>query len=270
MSTVLNMTGGGGAGVNLKIVGGTTQPASAKANTIWVNTDAAITGWALSATEPDEPSEGLLWIKAGASSPSAMNVLKKNVLMIYPTATAQYVSGAWVDRAAKTYDGTAWVDWYIFLYTNGDECTDLTGGWAQGGQMDTSVGFNNNASLSKGAASMTVSAAAVGGYLLSTANLIDLTSFSKLYMVVSDETGLAEDGRGPGAWLTVRSLKSGSWNPTGSLSTLPPGTVASKSFNAPGIVELDISYLTGSYYVGFALAGYVAKTVTISAFYLEQ
>lgn len=56
---IFNMMGGGGtagsgsgAGLNFKIVGGTTQPANPSENTIWVNTDADITGWMFSAKNP--------------------------------------------------------------------------------------------------------------------------------------------------------------------------------------------------------------------------
>lgn len=56
---IFNMMGGGGtagsgsgAGLNFKIVGGTTQPANPSENTIWVNTDADITGWMFSAKTP--------------------------------------------------------------------------------------------------------------------------------------------------------------------------------------------------------------------------
>ena len=36
---------GGGGGLNLKVVGGTTQPTNPRENTIWVNTTTAITGY---------------------------------------------------------------------------------------------------------------------------------------------------------------------------------------------------------------------------------
>lgn len=42
----------GGQDLNFDIVGGTSQPANPKGNTIWVNTDTAITGWEFSANEP--------------------------------------------------------------------------------------------------------------------------------------------------------------------------------------------------------------------------
>lgn len=43
---------GGGAGLNFKIVGGTTQHSNPKENTIWVNTSTAVTSWDFGAAEP--------------------------------------------------------------------------------------------------------------------------------------------------------------------------------------------------------------------------
>lgn len=44
---------GGGASLNFKVVGGTTEPVSPKENTIWVNTDQKITSWHFGAEEPN-------------------------------------------------------------------------------------------------------------------------------------------------------------------------------------------------------------------------
>ena len=56
---IFNMSGGGGiagsgsgAGLNFKVVGGTTQPSNPSENTIWVNTDKEIAGWIFSAKNP--------------------------------------------------------------------------------------------------------------------------------------------------------------------------------------------------------------------------
>lgn len=49
---------GGGSQLNFRVIGGTVQPTSAKENDIWVNTDADITGWAISAEQPTSLGEG--------------------------------------------------------------------------------------------------------------------------------------------------------------------------------------------------------------------
>jgi hypothetical protein len=110
-----NTGGGGGASLNFKVVGNP-QPETAKDNTIWVDTDVKITGWVFSATEPETPAEGMVWISTGTSSAVKFNALKKNVIMVCPVAAKQYVSGAWVEKDAKSYQGGQWVDWFTGTY----------------------------------------------------------------------------------------------------------------------------------------------------------
>lgn len=116
---ILNMSGGGGgASLNFKVVGGTAAPNNPKENTIWVNTDAEITGWVFSATEPETASEGMVWISVGTSSPVAFNALKKNNITVYPLTAKQYVSGAWVDKEAKSYQSGTWKDMHYIIVPN--------------------------------------------------------------------------------------------------------------------------------------------------------
>ena len=112
---------GGGGGLNFSVVGGLTQPADPKENTIWVETNVDITSWIFSATEPEAPADGKdgpVWITSGTSSPVEFNALKKNGIQVYPLSAKQYVSGAWVDKTAKIYQGGEWVEWiptnYLF------------------------------------------------------------------------------------------------------------------------------------------------------------
>ena len=111
---ILNMNGGGGANLNFKIVGGTTQLATAKENTIWVNTDVEITEWAFSPTA-STGVEGMVWIQTATLSKAPFNALKKNSIMVYPVKCAQYVNGAWVEKEAKTYQDGEWKGWLLNL-----------------------------------------------------------------------------------------------------------------------------------------------------------
>lgn len=137
---ILNMTGGGGAGLNFQVVGGTTQPASPAENTIWVNTDTAITDWVFSSTQP-AASDGRVWLSTSTASEVAFNALKKNGLWTYPIGCSQYISGAWVAKTAKTYQGGAWIDWKTYLYAAG-QASGFTGvgrGYASGAAPNGSV-----------------------------------------------------------------------------------------------------------------------------------
>lgn len=138
-NTVNFNSGGASGGLNLAVVGNP-QPASPKENTIWVDTDARITGYIFSATEPETPAEGVVWIQIGTHSPAAFNALKKNGLMIYPMSAKQYIGGAWVYKTAKSYQGGQWVEWIPenALYYNGDECAHVSGGWQARGWKNAS------------------------------------------------------------------------------------------------------------------------------------
>lgn len=125
---IYNMTGGGGGGLNFKVVGGTVQPASPSENMIWVNTSVAITSWVFSTTAPTSPAAGMVWFSTGPISSVAFNAVKKNGIWVYPTGCQQYVSGAWVTKTAKTYQSSAWKDWQLTLYKAGTKRVKFTDG----------------------------------------------------------------------------------------------------------------------------------------------
>lgn len=113
---MIYVVGGGGANLNFKVVGGTTQPTSPKENTIWVNTRTKISEWTFSATQPVNPTDGMVWFSTGKSSSVEFNALKKNRLNVYPISVKQYISGKWTNKTAKTYLNGKWTDWAIALY----------------------------------------------------------------------------------------------------------------------------------------------------------
>ena len=80
---MIGRTNVGGAGLNFKVIGNP-QPEKAMENTIWVDTDTAITGWDFSSAQP-EGTEGLVWFQTGTASPAEFNALKKNCLNVEET-----------------------------------------------------------------------------------------------------------------------------------------------------------------------------------------
>lgn len=118
--------GGGAAGLNFKVIGGTIQPTSPGENTIWVNTSNDITGWVFSATAPTSPVAGMVWFATSNSSSVAFNAVKKNGIWVYPAGCQQYVNGAWVTKTAKTYQNNAWKDWVFWLYKDGVKEVEFT------------------------------------------------------------------------------------------------------------------------------------------------
>ena len=162
--------GSGSGGLNFKVVGGTSQPASPKENTIWVNTDTGITSYIFSITEPESPVDGMVWISTGTSSPVGFNALKKNGIQVYPISAKQYISGAWTDVTAKSYQGGEWVYWWNGeIYTNGFEWTEHTGG----------IEYTDNGYVIKGDKYITFTNS-VGYGSVFTSNKMDLSGFNTL------------------------------------------------------------------------------------------
>ena len=121
---IFNVTGGGGAALNFKVVGYATEEALLAAapaeNTIGIITETPITGYIFSVEEPSPATAGLVWVIIGKSSQVAFNALKKDSVMVYPLSAKQYVDGAWADVTAKSYQGGEWVDWFDgTVYDNG-------------------------------------------------------------------------------------------------------------------------------------------------------
>ena len=250
--------GGGGASLNFKVVGSTSAPASPKENTIWVNTSTEITSWVFSATEPETPAAGMVWISVGESSPVAFNALKKNNITVYPLTAKQYVSGAWVDKEAKSYQNGAWVDWWNGeLYKNGDEYENITGGWIGTPKKYDSASNAVEATITRGSTTITMKPNGDGGCLVHTANKIDLTNYSKLIF----------DGKVSGATAYASLANMRVWSDFGTYQTSNAVATASLQYHSNGEVTLDVSKLTGSYYIGFGL--HASGTVVMRSMHLE-
>lgn len=219
----------GGGSLNIKVVGGTTQPTGSE-NTVWVNTSTAINGYAFSNTEPTSPASGMVWFSTGIDSTAPMNIDKKNTVMLYPVACKQYVSGAWVEKTAKTYKDGAWVEWWDgTLFNDGNEYTAITGGFS-------AVGDYQVAEIADGYLHLLAEYGKYAAFL--TENAIDLTGFSKLTGIVR---GTSSTGKQFGI-AAARTVEMAAYTDFTSIST-------------DTTVALDISKYNGLYYVGFS-AGY--------------
>lgn len=109
-----NAGGSGGGGLNLKVVGGTTQPTNPRENTIWINTTTAITGYILSPTQPETGTEGLVWLKT-ADTGVEINVGKKNAVLLHLASCNIYAGNKWDYIEAHVYRGNIWVQFAFKL-----------------------------------------------------------------------------------------------------------------------------------------------------------
>lgn len=168
-----------GAELNFEVVGGISAPASPKENTIWVNTNTAITDWVFSATQPPNAS-GRMWISTGTSSAIEFNALKKNGIQVYPISANQYVSGALVYKEAKIYQGGEWVEWWQGqLFDNGNQYEEFTGGWGAAASNGGTVTIGSNISLTSTSGKTAVA--------INTKPL-DLSRYTKLHLSVTSAT----------------------------------------------------------------------------------
>ena len=263
---ILNLSGGGSsATLNFKILGGPEAPSNPKENTIWINTEQEITGWAFSATEPTEPAEGMVWMSTGSSSSVAFNALKKDGIQVYPLAAKQYINDAWVSKEACTYQDDKWSEWVTYLYYEGDDCYSLTGGWA-------SYPYSAFEGESRVAPALTMEdscmrivfpAASPGSAQSSedykrgavfTENRIDLANISTLSVDIAEFAG--ESIRDTlTCYLHLTTEKKDGYTPVATLNCTGVGT-----FN------LDVRNLNESYYIAFGnCQSYSDFTVDISS-----
>lgn len=229
---IFNMSGGGG-GLNFAVVGGLTQPASPKENTIWVKTETKISGWVFSPTEPTNPEGGTVFFKTDLTSSVGFNALRKNKIAVLPTAAQQYIGGQWKNVEAHAFIGGTWVQFSwprVYLYNRGDSCNAITGGWrSDNGSSWLATGtynINDNGNIYlKGNKS---------GLWVHTINAVDITAFKTLN---------AEISYAKGTRLTLSVFTpTTEWN--------MDGDVSRKEISASGTVALDISSLTGQHFIG--------------------
>ena len=233
--------GEGGAGVNFKVVGGTTQPTTTRENTIWVNTDTAISSWVFSASAPAEPVEGLVWLTVGTSSSVAFNALKKNGLQVYPVAAMQYNGSGWTGKTAKSYIGGKWVDWWNGeLYKSGKEFA----GWAYVPMaLNSSYKDTNAPTIDKGATSMKIAQTAyTKGCAYVYNDEVDLTAFDTLNFDGALSTTMTSYS--DAACLCI-------WTSLGTY--VADNRVAYINFNTASPKKIDVTALTGKHRIGFFL-----------------
>lgn len=248
---IINMTAGGNAPkLNFSVVGGAAAPASPAENTIWVNTTTAITGYTFAAQAPQSPAAGMVWIQTGASSSVAFPATKDNPILVYPLTAQQYISGAWVNKTAKSWQGGAWVDWSVYYFDFGRQAYKWQTRAVPFGEYRNSNGtgtltVNSDGSVTYGIVDNNTdpgSRQRSGVYEL--ASDVDLTSIKTLHFDI-DATFATYYSSG----LCV--YKRDAANP---LSNAAAHVVLNSGMDLSGGVDLDVSALTGSWCIGMGVS----------------
>ena len=257
--------GGGGAGLNFSVVGGTTQP-TGKENLLWVNTSTAITSWGFSTAQPTSPVAGMVWFMTGLTSPAPFNALKKNGLWVYPTGVSQYINGAWESKSAKTYQNGAWLSWNTYLIESSRETS--SGAFLATSKRtyygETHHGYAPTIATPSGDYTVTFSGA--GPYEPASGSLItavdyDLSPFRKLVLNATAKTVVGSEA----VYISI-------FNRDNPQTVQGAYASAKKSISAKGDFTLQIDFPTniGSYAIALAIESWssAAATVGINSFYL--
>lgn len=251
----------GGANLNFKIVNGTTEPTNPSENMIWINTGTDIGEWQFSTTEPATRVDGTalqvgdVYMQTSNLSNIEFNVLKKNGLYLRLNVVCLYTDTGWINTVTYIYQNANWVlvDSNVYLYLNGNEYKQTTGGWvalAYGHSLATNyeptiTRDENNITFSLG----TQTGSNGWGGTCATANDIDLTNINSIEFTISQIQAATYRM----VSFVVFDRSKGYMGAAGTWST-PSYAAAYKSFFANVAVgttySLDTSDLSGEYAVG--------------------
>lgn len=234
---IFNFSGGGGGGVGLQVVTGLTEPGNPRENMVWVKSDKAGKKYVFAEAAPEAPAEGLIWFSAtGDGIITQANVYGDGVWN--RVDAYMYLSGTWVHIASAI----------VYLYNKGDTCDAVSGGWEAAAWYINSGATGSAPGLTKGDSSLTVRYTGKEG-LLDTRASVNLDKIRKVCAVISGNAST-------NSYLAV-STGSGERG-------FPTNQKASESLSN-GTVELDVSALSGNYFVGFRVRG----SFTVEAVWLS-
>ena len=251
-----------GVELNFQVVGGTAAPANPTENTIWVNTDQTITSWVFSHNQPSNPSEGMVWIVNGASTISEFDAVSDVSLRVQVAGVKQYVNGVWETKTVKVYQNGEWASLSTYLVKNGIDNTEKTGGW------NTGVGWGYNSDVVSPTITFddgimkvtypTNDGLQFGG--ISTKNPIDLTNYNTLEMLLSSAQATGSSYPSQGGLSALYMCLGKDTN-----SKVATAAIAVKESVTNKVASINISDLTGLYYIGIFEATYVGLPANVYA-----
>lgn len=199
-------------------------------------------------------ANGQVWIKPNYNSAVSFEALKnkgKNTVILQPGEAYMFTEASgWTKRSCKIYQNGAWKTleaseetWDGYYFKNGEQYTNITGGWS-------TDGWSNSATATVDS-TIVVSASGSNTARIGTANSVDLTNVKKLWF----DSPSGANGYSSG-YLCVTSAKSSS------------SFAASVAVNA-GRGSLDVSSLSGKYYICLYASATNASYADVSAVWME-
>ena len=246
-----NATGGKDR-LRYRVYGGTTPPASPREYDFYIKTTTPITAFELNSWTNAQPTwfvgNGHVYIVSEVWNTDSINLVKDGngiSLPFLPKWCWQQINGQWYQMEAYFYRG-GWVKfsdykdtppWSGTLFYNGDQYTDITGGWTGA----DSYSPNLMATLYSGTIT------------ISTASAVDLIGFSTLKFM----------GSGNGA------NSGGTYSAKCKIVNESGVEVASLDFQNNGTYAVSVAALSGKHYVRFVAAGSRGNNLNISKVWFE-
>lgn len=246
--------GGGKDRLRPTIYGGTTRPSNPKNGDFYVYTETSISGTELNGFMNGFPTwtmpEGFVYIGSGGAynDSSYVNLInvRNGIHNFCPCCCYQVEGGKWYRKDAFVYRNGAWLkfstwaqQWDGTLFYNGNQYTDITGGWVGNGISSTTVGTN-----------LSLIVANTSPYL-TTQNAIDLSGYTKLHMI-------ADGNAGQYSYFGISSNVP---------SNARPNYIASATFSG-GENVLDVSAISSGH-ISIGASASWGVTINISKVWLE-
>ena len=243
--------GGGRDRFRPKVYGGTTAPANPKNGDFWIYTSGTITGVEWNSWTHSFPgwtmSDGFAYIVSGGYNSDIvvdLSAVRNGLHYFCPNDCYMQHGGKWYRETAYVYRNNAWKQfstwaqsWDGTLFYNGNQYTDITGGWTGA----NSYSPNLTATLMSGTIT------------ISTSNAVDMSRFSTLKFI-----GSGNGANSGGAY----SAKCKIFNESGA-------EVASRDFQNNNTYAMSVAALSGKYYVRFTASGSRGNNLNISKVWLE-
>lgn len=251
--------GTAGNGVDFQMIGYPTQAdllsATPRDKTIGVITNMAITGWILSLEEPETAEEGTVWILLTDKSVASFNPLKKNSIRINPLMARQRKNGIWTDIPAMSRKYGVWMPWWDgYLYHQGNSCEVVTEGWKGYAYVPYDSGSSAYApavTFQEDSMKVVLSKPSSGyrGGSVFTEKAVDVSAYQKLrirlFLLSEITAGMVNIG--------LSATKENGYT-----------QVASAEITQTGDVTLDLSGITGEYYVCLRIGGISSAGSTVT------
>ena len=244
---------GGKDRLRYRVFGGTTPPANPIEYDFYVKTTTPISSYEMNYWTNVLPTwtmtNGHVYIVSDTwTDNQVINLVKENNrnLLFVPRWCWQYINGTWYQMEAYVYKNGGWAKFSDYRYTppwsgtlfyNGDQYTDITGGWTGANS------YNPNLSATLYSGTITIS----------TASAVDMSRFSTLKF-----TGSGNGANSGGAY----SAKCKIFNESGA-------EVASRDFQNNNTYAMSVAALSGKHYVRFTASGSRGNNLNISKVWLE-